>query len=74
MNDYFTEKFSNVDIAAAASVAGSVAGSAPPSPLMSPTSPTLTTELHPGAKPEDDRWALKYINVAHLQSILEVMS
>jgi hypothetical protein len=52
---------------------GSVTGSTPASSLLSPTSPALTTELHPSETPEDDRWALAYINVAHLQSILEAV-
>ncbi|KAJ7657340.1 hypothetical protein DFH06DRAFT_991084, partial [Mycena polygramma] len=74
LNDYYTEKFSTVDAAVAKSVAGSTAGSAPPSPLMSPTSPAFAQlELPGGAKIEDDRWALAYITVARLQAILEAV-
>ncbi|KAJ7162376.1 hypothetical protein C8R46DRAFT_904554 [Mycena filopes] len=72
LNDYYTEKFTVIDTAVA--IAESNAGSAPPSPLMSPTSPALADpDLPAGAKPEDDRWALAYINVAHLQPILEAV-
>ncbi|KAJ7140785.1 hypothetical protein C8R44DRAFT_237363 [Mycena epipterygia] len=72
LNDYYTEKFSNIDIAVAESNAGSMAGSAPASPLMSPISPAVfDLTLSAGAKHEDDRWALAYINVAHLQPIQE---
>ncbi|KAJ7869275.1 hypothetical protein B0H14DRAFT_2571888 [Mycena olivaceomarginata] len=39
----------------------------PPRPLRS------QRKLHPSETPEDDRWALAYINVAHLQSILEAV-
>jgi hypothetical protein len=80
LNDYYTEKFSNDDIAnaTAESNVGSTAGSAPPSPIMSPTSPAFvnTDEQDPAAaddKHKDDRWALAYINVAHVQSILEAV-
>ncbi|KAJ6573432.1 hypothetical protein DFH09DRAFT_916098 [Mycena vulgaris] len=69
LNDYYTDKFSNIDIAVA--VAESTAGSAPPSPLMSPA--FSDAELPADAKREDDRWALSYINVAHLQAILEAV-
>ncbi|KAJ7034088.1 hypothetical protein C8F04DRAFT_956948, partial [Mycena alexandri] len=72
LNDYYTEKFTVIDTAVA--IAESDAGSAPPSPLMSPTSPAVADpDLPAGAKPEDDRWALAYINVAHLQPILEAV-
>ncbi|KAJ7065527.1 hypothetical protein C8F01DRAFT_982091, partial [Mycena amicta] len=67
LNDYYTEKFSARDIA---SLANSVAGSAPPSPIISPVDGTL---LLPAPEMEDDRWALSYINVAHLQPILEAV-
>ncbi|KAJ7762637.1 hypothetical protein B0H16DRAFT_1311844, partial [Mycena metata] len=72
LNDYYTEKFTVFDTAVA--IAESNAGSAPPSPLMSPTSPAVADpDLPAGAKPEDDRWALAYINIAHLQPILEAV-
>ncbi|KAF7322010.1 Protein kinase domain-containing protein [Mycena kentingensis (nom. inval.)] len=67
LNDYYTEKFSAKDIA---SLANSVAGSAPPSPIISPVDGTL---LMPAPETDDDRWALSYINVAHLQPILEAV-
>ncbi|KAJ7457844.1 hypothetical protein FB451DRAFT_1509189 [Mycena latifolia] len=71
LNDYYTDKFSNIDIAVAESRMGSTAGSVPASPLMSPV--LADAELPAEAKLEDDRWALSYINVAHLQPILEAV-
>ncbi|KAF7296411.1 Protein kinase domain-containing protein [Mycena chlorophos] len=65
LNDYYTEKFSAKDIASAAN---SVAGSAPPSPIISPVDGRV---IMPDPFAEDDRWALSYINVAHMQPILE---
>ncbi|KAJ7151760.1 hypothetical protein C8R43DRAFT_886602, partial [Mycena crocata] len=70
LNDYYTEKFADVDVAVA-SAAASVAGSVPGSPLMSPA--VADPNPPPDAQPEDDRWALAYINVAHLQPILEAI-
>ncbi|KAJ7429390.1 hypothetical protein B0H11DRAFT_2409490 [Mycena galericulata] len=74
LNDYYTDKFSTIDVAFAESRAGSVAGSAPSSPLMSPTSPAFSEPgLAADERPRDDRWALAYINVSHLQPILEAV-
>ncbi|KAJ7131765.1 hypothetical protein C8R43DRAFT_895670, partial [Mycena crocata] len=68
LNDYYTEKFSNNDMIAEAQ---SNAGSAPPSP----TSPAFAEAVDAGVevKPKDDRWALDYVNVAHVQAILEAV-
>ncbi|KAJ7230020.1 hypothetical protein GGX14DRAFT_581900 [Mycena pura] len=71
LNDYYTEKFSAIDIAVAESAANSVAGSAPPSPILSPAPLAVTDST--ATQLEDDRWALAYINVAHLQPILEAV-
>ncbi|KAJ7090797.1 hypothetical protein B0H15DRAFT_836939 [Mycena belliarum] len=71
LNDYYTEKFSDIDIAFAESRIGSIAGSAPASPVLSPVLPNGGYAAD--AKVEDDRWALSYINVAHLQPILEAV-
>ncbi|KAJ6594849.1 hypothetical protein B0H19DRAFT_1096915 [Mycena capillaripes] len=74
LNDYYSEKFSHIDAVVAQSAANSVAGSVPASPLISPSSPAFARiEAPPGAKMEDDRWALSYINVTRLQSILEAV-
>ncbi|KAJ7124548.1 hypothetical protein C8R44DRAFT_704054 [Mycena epipterygia] len=71
LNDYYTEKFSNSDMLLAAE---SNAGSVPPSPLMSPTSTSGdAARIAADSKPKDDRWALAYVNVAHVQAILEAV-
>ncbi|KAJ6608432.1 hypothetical protein B0H10DRAFT_2226840 [Mycena sp. CBHHK59/15] len=85
LNDYYTEKFSSSDEAHAENVAASAAASAAGSAPVSPTSPTFDVPMSPAfseaptsvalpdGKPADDRWALAYVNVAHLQPILEAV-
>ncbi|CAK5271846.1 unnamed protein product [Mycena citricolor] len=68
LNDYYSELFSQHDIAE--SIASSVAGS----PVVSPID--VIAELAGVEEHKhDDRWALKYINVTHIQSkpILETV-
>ncbi|KAJ7347472.1 hypothetical protein DFH08DRAFT_699735 [Mycena albidolilacea] len=65
LNDYYENFRMNKDIPATESVVGS----APPSPILSPTS----LEAPRPALSEDDRWALSYINAVHLQPILEAV-
>ncbi|KAJ6530320.1 hypothetical protein B0H19DRAFT_482579 [Mycena capillaripes] len=60
LHDYYMGNFSNIP---AADVAGGPVPVVPLTPVGRP----------PGAKPEDDRWALAYINVARLQPILEAV-
>ncbi|KAF8161810.1 hypothetical protein K438DRAFT_1776325 [Mycena galopus ATCC 62051] len=74
LNEYYAEKFHSVP-SPAPSVAGSalnsVASSRPPSPVMSAAS---SEEGHPeSVKSDDESWALAYINVAHLQPLLDVI-
>ncbi|KAJ7694315.1 hypothetical protein B0H14DRAFT_3660348 [Mycena olivaceomarginata] len=65
LNDYYEKFRATKDIPATESVVGS----APPSPILSPTSPDAPRP----ALSEDDRWALSYINAVHLQPILEAV-
>ncbi|KAJ7230030.1 hypothetical protein GGX14DRAFT_507933 [Mycena pura] len=66
INDYYSSKFSEMDEdrlkATNAVVADSVA---------TPTSPVTPVSAMP--QPDDDRWALGYVNVAHMQSIIETV-
>ncbi|KAF7350881.1 Protein kinase domain-containing protein [Mycena sanguinolenta] len=74
INDYYANKFHST-LSPAPSVAWSATNSVPGSPPGSPImSPVLAERMYPEpVKPEDDSWALAYINVAHLQSLLDVI-
>lgn len=65
LNDYFTEKFTAELIAV-------VNNGDANSPI-----PTPTSAVDPAwalmFKPKDDRWSLAYINITHLQAILEAV-
>ncbi|KAK7029940.1 kinase domain-containing protein [Favolaschia claudopus] len=78
LNDYYTEKFDRSGLSAANSVVGSptnsAAGSPPATPIIlaAPLAfPVLTSTTIEAS--EDERWALAYINVAHLQPLLDVI-
>ncbi|KAF8147003.1 hypothetical protein K438DRAFT_2091048 [Mycena galopus ATCC 62051] len=73
LNEYYTEKFHSAPSAApsvAGSGANSVASSRPSSPVMSAAS---SEGGHPESVKSDESWALAYINVAHLQPLLDVI-
>ncbi|KAJ7368850.1 hypothetical protein DFH08DRAFT_676077, partial [Mycena albidolilacea] len=77
LNDHYTAKFAK-DVQRPAVFGGSMAESAPPSPVASAQpSPTQTSLPGPHVpfplSVEDDRWTLRYINIEHLQPIVEAL-